>query len=33
MDEKKMQAKFLFGNLKERDHWETLGVDGSIPLK
>jgi hypothetical protein len=24
---------FCWGDLKERDHWEELGIDGSIILK
>jgi hypothetical protein len=29
----KMHARFWWGNLKERDHLENLGVDGIVILK
>jgi hypothetical protein len=28
-----MHTEFLWGNLKERDHLDDLGVDGVIKLK
>jgi hypothetical protein len=32
MDEMSNAYKILFGNLKERDHSEELGIDGKIIL-
>ena len=31
--EREMYARFLWGNVKERGHYEYLGVDGRIILK
>jgi hypothetical protein len=33
MGEKRIRTGFLLGNMKERDHWEGLVVDGRITLK
>jgi len=30
---REMHAMFLYGNVKERDHLENVGIDGGMILK
>jgi hypothetical protein len=32
-EKEKVDARFWWGNLRERDHFEDVGIDGKIILK